>query len=118
MQEGIVQEGIINIHVHVVGFNNRTVSVARPQRKNAGQAMPLSMVQPGEKVRVRSVSGKDETRRFLSSLGFIEDAEIAVITEISGNVIVNVKGTRVAISKSLACRVLTVPAENEGRIER
>jgi ferrous iron transport protein A len=93
---------------NIFGFNNQTISTTHPQGRNAGRVLPLSMVQPGEKVQVRSVSGKDETRRFLSTIGFIEDAEVTVITEISGNVIVNIKGTRVAISKSMASRVLTM----------
>ena len=69
--------------------------------------MPLSMVRAGEKVRIRSVSGKDETRHFLCNLGFVEGAEVAVLSEMNGNVIVNIKGTRMAISKAMASRVLT-----------
>jgi ferrous iron transport protein A len=71
-------------------------------------AMPLSMVGAGEKVRVKSISGKDETRRFLCNLGFVEDAEVSVVSELGGNVIVVVKGTRIAISKAMANRVLAV----------
>lgn len=74
----------------------------------SGQVMPLSMVRTGEKVRVKSISGKDDTRRFLSNIGFVEDAEVAIVSELNGNVIVNVKGTRVAISRAMANRVLTV----------
>lgn len=70
-------------------------------------AMPLSMVGTGEKVRVRSVSGKGETRRFLGNLGFVENAEVSVVSELNGNVIVIIKGTRMAISKAMASRVLT-----------
>ncbi len=69
--------------------------------------MPLSMVRAGERVHVKSITGKDEIRRFLGNIGFVEDAELSVITEMNGNVIVSIKGTRVAISKSMACRVLT-----------
>jgi ferrous iron transport protein A len=79
-----------------------------PQVKVSGQGMPLSMVAAGEKVRVASVRGKDEIRRFLSNLGFVEDTEVLVVSELSGNVIVNVKGTRMAISKVMASRILTV----------
>lgn len=70
--------------------------------------MPLSMVGAGEKVRVKSIGGKDETRRFLCNLGFVEDAEVSVVSELNGNVIVVVKGTRMAISKAMASRVLTL----------
>jgi ferrous iron transport protein A len=81
--------------------------------KNAPSAsvsgmMPLNMVRPGTEVSVHSIRGKDDTRRFLESLGFVEDAAVTVITELGGNIIVNVKGTRVAISKSMASRVYAV----------
>ena len=54
-----------------------------------------------------SIRGKDEVQRFLRNLGFIEGAEVTVISELGGNVIVSVKGTRVAVSKSMAARVVT-----------
>ena len=69
--------------------------------------MPLAMVQAGETVHILSIRGKDETRRFLNNLGFVEGTEVVVVSELSGNMIVSVKGTRVAISKSMANRVLT-----------
>ena len=73
----------------------------------AKRGMPLSMVRTGEKVRISAITGKDETRRFLSNMGFVEDAEVAVVSELNGNVIVTVKGTRVAVSKAMANRILT-----------
>ena len=62
--------------------------------------IPLAMVSGGETVKVLSIRGKDEVQRFLRNLGFI-------ISELGGNVIVSVKGTRVAVSKSMAARVVT-----------
>ena len=59
--------------------------------------MPLSMVNAGEERTVIRISGKDETKHFLENLGFVEGANITVISEISGNLIVNVKETRVKI---------------------
>lgn len=82
-------------------------SVSRTKPSLAGRTIPLSMVHTGDMVRVAAVTGKDETRRFLGNIGFVEDAEVSVVTEINGNVIVNIKGTRVAISRSMANRVLT-----------
>jgi ferrous iron transport protein A len=64
-------------------------------------------VRTGEKVRIKAITGKDETRRFLNNMGFVEDTEVLVVSEMNGNVIVVVKDTRVAISKSMASRVLT-----------
>lgn len=70
-------------------------------------AIPLSMVRAGTTVRVASISGKDETRRRLNDIGFVADTEVVVVSELRGNVIVSVKGVRVAISRAVAHHVLT-----------
>ena len=67
--------------------------------------MPLSMAVPGAETTVRKISGRDETRRFLASLGLGEGGSVTVISELGGNLIVNVKNTRVALSKSMANRI-------------
>ena len=86
---------------------NSNLTVSRPHSAASGRVIPLSMIRTGEKVRVKSITGQDETRHFLGNIGFVEDAEVSVVSEMNGNVIVNIKGTRVAISKSMASRVLT-----------
>lgn len=68
--------------------------------------MPLSMINIGEKKQILKVNGKDETRRFLANLGFVEGSEVTVVSELAGNVIVNVKETRVAIDRSMANRII------------
>ena len=68
--------------------------------------MPLTMLKIGEKKRVLKINGKDETRRFLENLGFVEGSEVTVISQISGNMIVNVKETRVAIDRAMANRII------------
>jgi ferrous iron transport protein A len=68
--------------------------------------MPLSMVSSGEKMVIKQINGKDETRRFLESLGFVTGGDVIVVSEMCGNIIVNVKDTRVAISKSMANRIM------------
>jgi ferrous iron transport protein A len=70
--------------------------------------IPLALVTPGVDVRVLSIKGRDNTKRFLENLGFVEGAIVSVVTELEGNVIVSVKDTRVAINKSMATRILTV----------
>lgn len=68
--------------------------------------MPLSFSPAGSMVRIKAIQGKDETRRFLESLGFVVGGNVTVVTEFNGNLIVNVKESRVAISKSMASRIL------------
>jgi len=68
--------------------------------------MPLTMVKPGEPNMIKKVGGKEETRRFLENLGFIAGGMVTVVSEIGGNVIVNVKDSRVAIGKDMANKIL------------
>ena len=68
--------------------------------------MPLLLAQPGEKNTIMAVRGRGETKRFLESMGFVEGAEITVVSEFDGNLIVNVKDARVALSKVMAAKIL------------
>ncbi|MGN0683775.1 MAG: ferrous iron transport protein A [Oscillospiraceae bacterium] len=68
--------------------------------------MPLTMVNPGEESIIRRVGGNPETRKFLENLGFVAGGTVTVISEISGNVIVNVKDSRVAVSKEMAQKIM------------
>ena len=68
--------------------------------------MPITMMTPGQISQIRKITGKDEVRRFLSTLGFVEGEYISIVNEMGGNVILNVKGTRVALDKALAQRIL------------
>jgi ferrous iron transport protein A len=68
--------------------------------------MPLTMAESGAPKRIQQINGKDETKRFLESLGFVVGGTVTVISEMGGNMIVNVKDTRVAISKGMANRIV------------
>lgn len=75
-------------------------------RKERFPIMPLSFSTTGSVVTIKDIKGKDETRRFLESLGFVVGGNVSVVSEIDGNLIVNVKESRVAISKSMANRIM------------
>lgn len=68
--------------------------------------MPLSMVSAGEQNVIKKVGGKENTRRFLENLGFVTGGTVTVISEINGNMIVNIKDSRVAIGKDMANRIM------------
>ena len=68
--------------------------------------MPLTMAQNGEPTVIRRVGGKEETRRFLENLGFVVGGNVTVVSEIDGNLIVNVKDSRVAVGKDMAAKIL------------
>ena len=70
--------------------------------------MPLTMAGIGEKCKIQKqkVGGNDETRRFLANLGFVNDAEVSIVSAIGGNVIVNIKDARVAVNSDMARHIM------------
>lgn len=68
--------------------------------------MPLTMAKAGEAVTIRKITGKDDVRQHLAELGFVVDSDVTVISEISGNIIVQVKESRIALDKSMANRIM------------
>ena len=68
--------------------------------------MPLTFATVGQENMIKKVGGSAETKKFLENLGFVTGGMITVINEIGGNVIVNVKDSRVAISKEMANKIM------------
>lgn len=68
--------------------------------------MPLSMVREGEPNVIKKVGGKEDTRRFLENLGFVTGGTVTVVSETGGNMIVNVKDSRVAIGRDMANKIM------------
>lgn len=68
--------------------------------------MPLTLATAGEENIIKKVGGNPKTRKFLENLGFVAGGTVTVISEISGNVIVNVKESRVAVSKEMASKIM------------
>ena len=68
--------------------------------------MPLTMAPVGQASKIQRVGGNDETKRFLANLGFVVGSEVTVISAIGGNVIVNIKDSRVAINHDMARHIM------------
>ena len=68
--------------------------------------MPLTMAKTGESVTIRKITGKDEIRQHLAELGFVVDSEVTVVSEIAGNLLLQVKDSRIALDKSMANRIM------------
>ncbi|MDR3758691.1 MULTISPECIES: ferrous iron transport protein A [Enterocloster] len=68
--------------------------------------MPLTMAREGEVTSIKRVGGKDEVRRHLENMGFVPGTDVTVVSVNNGNVIVNVKEARVAISREMANKIL------------
>ena len=68
--------------------------------------MPLTMANAGEENIIKKVGGKEDTPRFLENLGFVVGAAVTVISQVEGNIIVNIKDSRVAIGKYMANKIM------------
>lgn len=68
--------------------------------------MPLTFAKEGEAASIKKVGGKEETRQFLENLGFVTGADVTVISTVGGNLIVNIKDSRIAIGKDMANRIM------------
>ena len=68
--------------------------------------MPLTFASVGETVTIRKITGKDEVRQHLAELGFVVGETVTVVSSIGGNLILNIKGSRIALDASMAQRVM------------
>ena len=68
--------------------------------------LPLTMASQGEPMTIKKIGGKQETKKFLETLGFVVVGTVTVVSEINGNMIVNVKDSRVAIGKDMANKIM------------
>ena len=67
--------------------------------------IPLTMANPGETVTVRRITGKDDVRQHLAELGFIVGEQVAIVNQVSGNLIIQVKDSRIALDKTMASKI-------------
>lgn len=68
--------------------------------------MPLSMVSEGDAGVIKKVGGKEETKLFLEKLGFVTGGVVQVVSRVNGNVIVNIKDSRVALGANMAGKIM------------
>lgn len=68
--------------------------------------MPLSLAGIGQENMIKKVGGKPEIKKHLENLGFIAGGYVTIISTLGGNIIVNVKETRVAISSEMASKII------------
>ena len=68
--------------------------------------MPLTLANIGEENTIKKIGGKPEIKKHLENLGFVAGSNVTIINTLGGNVIVNVKDSRVAISKEMAQKIM------------
>lgn len=74
-----------------------------------GSSIPLTSTRPGDSGRIVRILGKNNVNRFLTDLGFVSGEKVSVVNKTSGNMILDIKGTRIAIDRILASRILFSP---------
>ena len=67
--------------------------------------MPITMADVGSMVSIKKITGNDEVRQHLAELGFVVNEEVAVVNKNGGNMIINVKDSRIALDRTLANRI-------------
>jgi len=78
-----------------------------PAFSHAGAQLPLALVSAGETVRVLKVHGGTDLRQHLAELGFVENAEVKVVSRVNGDVIVSVKGATFGLNRDMARKITT-----------
>lgn len=68
--------------------------------------MPLTLASIGEENTIKKIGGNPEVKKHLENLGFVAGGSVTIINTLGGNVIVNVKDSRVAISKEMAQKIM------------
>ena len=68
--------------------------------------MPLAMASVGDVNIIRKINGRDDVRQRLAELGFVVGEQVTVVSELGGNLILNVKESRVALDKTMAMRIM------------
>lgn len=75
--------------------------------------LPLTMAAPGEKQAIFKITGRDEVRRHLAELGLVVGEEVTVMNSLGGNLILQVKDSRIALDRGLANRIMVRGFEDE-----
>ena len=70
------------------------------------EMIPLTLAEVGEKNIIKKIGGKQEVKAHLENLGFVVGGAVTIINSIGGNVIVNVRESRIAISKEMAQKIM------------
>lgn len=68
--------------------------------------MPLAMAEAGKELYIKKIGGREEVRQHLSQLGFVVGGMVKVISVIGGNIIVQVKESRIAVSREMAMKII------------
>lgn len=88
-------------------MNGRSMAAESSAVDMTGQQVPLSFLGAGERAVVVKVRGKEDLQRHLENMGFVAGAQVLLVSSAAGNVIVEVKGTQIALSQQVAAKIVT-----------
>lgn len=74
-----------------------------------GPSLPLTMCNVGEKATILRISGKEETKKFLVGLGFVVGSTVSIVNRAGNDLILDVKGSKIAINGSMAMKIVVNP---------
>ncbi len=83
------------------------LKTAKEQSAYIKQQMPLTFLKEGESAHVLKIRGNEEFHHHLENLGFVVGAPLRLFSEQGGNIIVEIKGTQIALDKQSASKVIT-----------
>lgn len=90
----------------VMNAGSHTASAQTQDGGPSWGQMPLPFLKAGQPARIVRVRGKEELQRHLATMGFVPGASVKVVSQVSGNAIVEVKGTQVALSQQVASHIV------------
>ena len=68
--------------------------------------LPLGFADTNEELIIKKVSGTPEVKKHLENLGFVPGHEIMILNRVTGNLIVKVKESRIAINEEMAKKIM------------
>ena len=93
----------------LINFKAPRLAYANPgntKEEEGLNMMPLMLAQVGEENIIKKIGGSPEVKQHLENLGFVVGGTVKVVNALGGNVIVNVKESRVAISEEMARKIM------------
>ncbi len=88
--------------------NGKESEDEEPSAPSTG-GIPLATVRDGKSGKIVRISGRCELRRYLTNLGFVVGTDVSVVNTIAGSLLLEIRGTRIAMDRSMASKVFIVP---------
>lgn len=91
----------------VMGYQRADSGRIAASELRSGSQLPLAMASEGQTVMVARVRGPQDLRQRMAEMGFVQGAEVKVVSRVNGDVVVSVKGATLALNRDMAMRVVT-----------